>query len=181
MGGLLYSVGSVPKADGDTPIRGFDPDVFRDVIGHFATGVTIITTRDAGVDYGVTVSAVSSLSLEPPMLLVCLNRTSRTQAAVSRTLGFAVNILGVHSRELAQLFATSRDDKFDGLKMAYGELGHPLLEDAIAHVECEVTEEATGGTHTVFLAEVRRAERFEGEPLLYFRGQLGWAGFDPAA
>jgi 4-nitrophenol 2-monooxygenase / 4-nitrocatechol 4-monooxygenase, reductase component len=160
----------------DAPTRGFDPAVFRDVIGHFATGVTIITTREGEVDFGVTVSAVSSLSLEPPMLLVCLNRTSRTQQAVSRSRRFAVNILGVHQRELARLFATPRDDKFAGLDVRHGPLGDPLLPEAIAHVECEVVEEAKGGTHTIFIAEVRHAERFEGEPLLYYRGQLGWEG-----
>jgi flavin reductase (DIM6/NTAB) family NADH-FMN oxidoreductase RutF len=155
-------------------LAAFDPLVFRDVIGHFATGVTIITTRDGDVDYGVTVSAVTSLSLEPPMLLVCLNRSSRTQAAVTSTGRFAVNILGVDQIELAKLFATPRDDKFAGLDVTYGPLGDPLVPGAIAHVECEVVEVATGGTHAVFLAEVRHAERFEGAPLLYYRGQLGW-------
>ena len=134
-------------------MAGVDPEAFRDVIGHFATGVTVITTRDGDVDYGVTVSAISSLSLEPPMLLVCLNRTSRTQAAVSRTRSFAFNILGTRQRDLARLFATPRDDKFEGLPLGYGNLGHPLLEDAIAHVECEVVEEATGGTHSVSTGE----------------------------
>jgi flavin reductase (DIM6/NTAB) family NADH-FMN oxidoreductase RutF len=155
---------------------GFDPLVFRDVIGHFATGVTIITTRDGEIDFGVTVSAVTSLSLEPPMLLVCLNRSSRTQGAVATTGRFAVNILGVDQIELAKLFATPRDDKFAELEVTYGPLGDPLIPGAIAHVQCQVTEVATGGTHTVFLAEVRHAEQFEGEPLLYYRGQLGWSG-----
>ncbi|HZR92935.1 MAG TPA: flavin reductase family protein [Gaiellaceae bacterium] len=155
-----------------------DREVFRDVIGHFATGVAIVTAREGGVDYGVTVSAVSSLSLEPPMLLVCLNRSSRTQAAVSRCGSFAVNILGVAQGELARRFATSRDDKFDGVDLVYGALGHPLLRDALAHVECRVGEVATGGTHTVFLSEVLRAERFDGEPLLYFRGRFGWLTLD---
>jgi flavin reductase (DIM6/NTAB) family NADH-FMN oxidoreductase RutF len=160
----------------ETESAGFDPLVFRDVIGHFATGVTIITTREGEIDFGVTVSAVTSLSLEPPMLLVCLNRTSRTQLAVSKTRSFAVNILGTQQRDLARVFATASDDKFAGLELRYGALGNPLIPDAIAHVECEVVEVATGGTHTVFLAEVRHAERFEGEPLLYYRGQLGWSG-----
>jgi 4-nitrophenol 2-monooxygenase / 4-nitrocatechol 4-monooxygenase, reductase component len=164
----------MPPRDGQS--AGFDPLVFRDVIGHFATGVTIITTREGEIDFGVTVSAVTSLSLEPPMLLVCLNRTSRTQAAVTTTRRFAVNILGVDQIELAKLFATPRDDKFAGLDITYGPLDDPLIPGAIAHVECEVVEVATGGTHTVYLAEVRHAERFEGEPLLYYRGQLGWGG-----
>jgi len=157
-----------------SPANAFDAAVFRDVIGHFATGVTIITTREGETDFGATSSAVTSLSLEPPMLLVCLNRTSRTGQAVGRTRAFAVNILGTNQIELAQLFATARDDKFAGLEIRSGDFGHPLLADAIAHVECEVVEEATGGTHTIFIAEVRRAERFEGDPLLYYRGQLGW-------
>src|SRR5919201_3909821 len=117
---------------------GVDPLVFRYVIGHFATGVTIITTREGETDFGVTVSAVTSLSLEPPMLLVCLNRTSRTQAAVKSTGRFAVNILGLDQIELAELFATPRDDKFAGLDPTYGPLGDPLIPGAIAHVECEV-------------------------------------------
>jgi 4-nitrophenol 2-monooxygenase / 4-nitrocatechol 4-monooxygenase, reductase component len=107
------------------------------------------------------------------MLLVCLNRTSRTGQAVARTRGFAVNILGVAQIELAQLFATPRDDKFAVRDIRNGDLGHPLIAEAIAHVERVVVEEAFGGTHTIFIAEVRRAERFEGVPLLYYRGQLG--------
>lgn len=154
-------------------------EVFRDVIGHFAAGVTVVTARDGGLDYGVTVSAVCSLSLEPPMLLVCLNRASRTQGAISRGRSFAVNILGLSGRQLARRFATDRDDKFEGVEIERGGLGHPLLKDAIARVECRVVEEATGGTHTVFLSEVERAERFEGEPLVYFRGEFGWLGLDP--
>lgn len=150
--------------------------MFRDVIGHFATGVTIVTTAESGGLYGTTVSAVSSLSLEPPMLLVCLNRTSRTMAVVERTSRFAVNILGVGQGGLAQRFATDRDDKFAGVEFEPGLFGVPLLRDALAHIECTVRERATGGTHTVFFGEVQRAERFEGEPILYYRGHVGWPG-----
>ncbi len=153
-----------------------DKDVFRDVIGHFATGVSVITARVDGADYGVTVSAVCSVSLEPPMLLVCLNRSSRTQGAVSRAASFAMNVLRRDQSDLARRFASTRDDKFDGVDVAYGTLGHPLLAGALAHVECSVVEQATGGTHTIFIAEVEHAERFDGEPLLYFRGQFGWLG-----
>lgn len=110
------------------------------------------------------------------MLLVCLNRTSRTMAVIDRTRQFAVNILGVGQRDLAQRFATDRDDKFDGVEFESGMFGVPLLRDALAHIECNVRETATGGTHTVFFGEVQRAERFEGEPILYYRGQVGWPG-----
>jgi flavin reductase (DIM6/NTAB) family NADH-FMN oxidoreductase RutF len=150
-----------------------DKDVFRDVIGHFATGVSVITARVEETDYGVTVSAVCSVSLEPPMLLVCLNRSSRTQGAVSRAGSFVMNVLGREQSEIARRFASARDDKFEGIGVFHGTLGHPFLVEALAHVECGVVEQATGGTHTIFIAEVVHAERFEGEPLLYFRGQFG--------
>jgi flavin reductase (DIM6/NTAB) family NADH-FMN oxidoreductase RutF len=150
--------------------------IFRDVIGHFATGVTIVTAADAGRSYGTTVSAVSSVSLEPPTLLVCLNRTSRTRDVVDRTRQFAVNILGVGQGELARRFATDRDDKFDGVEFDTGAFGVPLIKDVVAHIECTVRETATSGTHTVFFGEVQRAEPFEGDPLLYYRGQVGWPG-----
>jgi flavin reductase (DIM6/NTAB) family NADH-FMN oxidoreductase RutF len=153
-------------------------ELFRDVIGHFATGVTIVTTSEAGVDHGTTVSAVSSVSLEPPMLLICLNRSSRTQAVIERKGSFAVNILGVTQDELARTFATGRDDKFAGLEVVRSAAGHPLLVEALAHVECRVVDTAVGGTHTIYFGEVERAERFEGEPLLYFRGRFGWLSLD---
>jgi len=150
-----------------------DRDRFRDVIGHFASGVTIITSRYGDEDFGVTANAVSSLSLDPPMMLVCLNRVSRTQTAVSRSKGFSVNILNENQGDLAVRFATSESDKFRGVGVTYGELGNPLLDGAIAHLECRVIEEVSGGTHCVFLAGVQRAERFDGEPLAYFRGRFG--------
>lgn len=138
--------------------------------------MTIVTAADSGRQFGTTVSAVSSVSLEPPTLLVCLNRTSRTREVVDRTSRFAVNILGVGQGDLARTFATDRDDKFDGVEFETGRFGVPLLRDAIAHIECTVRETATSGTHTVFFGEVQRAERFEGEPILYYRGQVGWPG-----
>jgi flavin reductase (DIM6/NTAB) family NADH-FMN oxidoreductase RutF len=150
-----------------------DKDVFRDVIGHFATGVTIITARREGTDYGLTVSAVTSLSLEPPMMIVCVNKTSRTLAAIRSSGTFGVNILGEHQGDLAERFATNRDDKFDGIRVVYSDFGNPLLEEALAHLECGVIQEVTGGTHSIFLAVVQRAERFEGSPLAYFRGKFG--------
>jgi 4-nitrophenol 2-monooxygenase / 4-nitrocatechol 4-monooxygenase, reductase component len=148
-----------------------DQEVFRDVIGHFPSGVTIVTAREDDVDYGVTVSAVASLSLEPPMLLACLNQISRTKAVIERTGMFAVNVLTEQQEELAARFATNRDDKFKGLDVRNGTLAVPLLPDALAHVECRVVDTAVGGTHTVFLAEVERAERFKGAPLAHFRGK----------
>ena len=156
-----------------------DRDVFRDVIGHFATGVAVITAQEDGVPYGVTVSALSSLSLEPPMLLVCLNKTSRTQGAIKRCGVFGVNVLGERQGGLAVRFASDRDDKFEDVILAEGSCcGAPLISGALAHLECRVVEEAIGGTHSIFLAVVVSARRQEGDPLLYYRG--GFGRFAPA-
>lgn len=158
----------------DSQSRRFvDPDLFRDVIGHFASGVTVITARDQGADFGATASAVTSLSLEPPMLLICLNRKSSTQAAISRARAFAVNILAEDQGEIAAQMARPHPDKFRSLQVSYGELGEPLLTDVLAHLECRVAEEVQGGTHTIFLAEVQNADARAGTPLTYFRGKFG--------
>lgn len=150
-----------------------DQSVFRDVIGRFASGVTVITTRTGERDHGTTASAVSSLSMDPPMLLVCLNRTSETQAAALEAGRFAVNILGEDQGQLAYRFARKGSDKFEDLPVLRGVTDSPLLPGAIAHIECEVKETVSGGTHTVFLAQVLEASGREGTPLTYFRGKFG--------
>jgi flavin reductase (DIM6/NTAB) family NADH-FMN oxidoreductase RutF/DNA-binding GntR family transcriptional regulator len=153
--------------------RRLSPNEFREVIGHFASGVTVITAMHAGTPYGTTASAVSSLSLEPPMLLVCMNKQSSTGRAIVECGRFAVNILSEGQADAAVRFATKRPDKFRGLPVTRGVGGTPLLEDALATLECRVTEEVTGGTHSVFLAEVDGATARTGAPLAYFRGQFG--------
>jgi len=152
----------------------FDGAVFRRVISNFMSGVVVITTTHDGVPHGMTVSAVSSLSLDPPMLLVCLNSASTTQEAVRRSGRFAVNILAEHQGQIAERFARpGADDKFAGLQIRPGDTGVPVLAGVLATVECRVTEEVSGGTHRVFLAEAVHAEATEGAPLAYFRGRFG--------
>jgi flavin reductase (DIM6/NTAB) family NADH-FMN oxidoreductase RutF/DNA-binding GntR family transcriptional regulator len=150
-----------------------EQQLFREVIGHFASGVTIITTREQETNYGLTASAVTSLTLEPPMLLVCINKNTGTQAVISRNRTFAVNILDVNQTELALQFARPSADKFQGVEYAYGSLGAPLLAGALAHLECRVAADVSAGTHTVFLAEVEQGEAHIGSPLTYFRGTFG--------
>ena len=150
-----------------------DPQVFRQVIGNFASGVTVITTREQDTNYGLTASAVTSLTLEPPMLLVCINKNTGTQAAISRTRTFGVNILGQEQVHLAYQFAKPQSDKFQGVDVSYGGLGVPLLTDALARIECRVAADVEAGTHTVFLAEVDSAETSGEAPLTYFRGKFG--------
>jgi flavin reductase (DIM6/NTAB) family NADH-FMN oxidoreductase RutF len=171
------ALASESPAPGERPGKGdraAPADVFRDVIGRFATGVAVITAVREGVDYGMTASAVASLSMEPPMLLVCLNRESVTHGVVEHAGAFGVNVLGLDQAEAARRFAgTDRAGKFGDLEMHHGPLGSPLLSGALARLECDVAETVTGGTHTVFLGTVRHAEADEGDPLTYFRGRFG--------
>ncbi len=150
-----------------------DQGVFRDVIGRFASGVTVITTRREEQDFGTTASAVSSLSMDPPMLLICLNRTSETREAILAAGWFAVNILSEGQADLAYAFAKKSPDKFRGTQMTRGSSGAPLLTGALAQLECRVRETATGGTHTVFMGEVESAAATEAAPLTYYRGRFG--------
>lgn len=150
-----------------------DRERFRCVISRFASGVVILTARSDGIDYGLTASAISSLSLDPPMLLACVNKTANTHKAIAQSQIFGVNILREDQSELARHFARSHQDKFQEVSILYGDLGAPLLRDALAVLECHVVEEVTGGTHSIFLAEVHSARAAEGLPLAYFRGRMG--------
>lgn len=149
------------------------PDEFKDVAGRFASGVTVITAIHDDIRLGATASAVSSLSLEPPMLLICLNRSSASGQAIAEVGRFAVNVLGEEHSELAVRFASRAPDRFAGVKVVQGLGGIPLLAEALATIECRVVETVIGGTHFVFLAEVEGASVRAGPPLAYFRGQFG--------
>lgn len=146
---------------------------FRDVMGRFASGVTVITTRDGETDYGAAASAVSSLSDEPPMLLICLNVSSSTAQAIVRSGTFAVNVLSEDSAPVAQRFASKVPDKFQSIAFERGHEGIPLISGSIAQFECVVEETVRGGTHLVFLAQVVRVTSHPGNPLAYFRGSFG--------
>ena len=149
-----------------------DQQVYRDVIGRFASGVTVITTTVDGAPFGTTASAVSSLSLEPPMVLVCLNKSSDTQVALLKAGAFCVNILAEGQQDLAYQFAR-KGDKFAGIPYDAGIDEVPVLSGTLAHLECRTAETVTGGTHTVFLAHVAVAAGHDGAPLTYFRGRFG--------
>ena len=146
---------------------------FRDAMGRFASGVTVITTHDGGVDFGAAASAVSSLSDEPPMILICLNVTSTTAQAIQRSGVFAVNVLSEDSAPIAQRFASKGDDKFKSVPFERGHAGEPLISGCIAQFEVDVEETVRGGTHLVFLGRVRKVTSHPGNPLAYFRGTFG--------
>src|SRR3954452_25211 len=153
--------------------RSLTSDEFREVISHFASGVTVITAVHDGRPYGTTASAVTSLSLEPPMLLICMNKQSETGRAVAASKHFGVNILGANQADLAERFAQKGGDKFAGVEVAPGKWGEPLFTEALATLECTVSEETSGGTHYVFLAEVENGSARGGTPLAYFKGEFG--------
>ena len=173
--------GIAVEASGATNAAGavdLDREAFREVIGHFASGVTVITAACEGRDYGMTASAVTSLSLEPPMLLVCINNRSPTQDAITRSRTFAVSVLAEGQDSVAKHFARSTEDKFAGVPTTRGPAGLRLIRDALAVLECEVSDDIVGGTHRVFFGRVVRAVARPGSPLAYFRGSFGRVELD---
>lgn len=149
-----------------------DRQTFRDVVGRFATGVTVITTAHDGVLHGSTASAFTSLSDDPPSVVVCLNRTSLTGQATRRTRRFAVNVLAEDQERHAGIFARKGDNKFAGIE-TIDDAGIPLIKGAIAHLNCEVDQDIESGTHVVLLARVTAARSRDGLPLAYYQGAFG--------
>ncbi len=149
-------------------------DEFRHVLGHFASGVTVVTTRDAvGRPEGLTASAFTSVSLDPPLVLVCVDLEARSHAAIEACDRFAINVLGAHQEALSRRFASTLEDKFDGLAYHSGALGAPLLARALAHIECEKVATYPGGDHVILVGRVEALRAGDGEPLLYYRGRYG--------
>jgi 4-nitrophenol 2-monooxygenase / 4-nitrocatechol 4-monooxygenase, reductase component len=149
-----------------------DPNDFRHVLGHFATGVTIISTCDAdGRPTGLTASAFSSVSLDPPLILVCVDHKSQSYPALRDRGRFAVNVLGHDQEHVSRRFATTRLDKFDEIPHRISELGLPLVEGALAQLECTTVNAHVAGDHTIFVGRVEAARVLGEHPLLYFRGK----------
>lgn len=153
---------------------GISADEFRHVLGHFASGVTVVTTRSPdGRPTGLTVSAFASVSLEPPLVLICVDRKAQSYPALRASPRFAVNILGAEHETLSEEFASSQPDKFEAVAYRPGLSGLPLLSEALATIECRTVHTYPGGDHTIFVGEVEDARVREGSPLLYFRGAYG--------
>jgi flavin reductase (DIM6/NTAB) family NADH-FMN oxidoreductase RutF len=146
--------------------------LFRDVLGHWASGVAIITVRDAGGrDHGMTVSAFSSLSLDPPLVLACIGHDATIAGAVAAANRFGLSVLAEHQEALSRQFAQPDTDRFEGIPMARSPRGMALVPDALAHLECTVAVRHEGGDHTIVVGEVVHAVRAAGRPLLYYRGE----------
>ena len=148
------------------------PAEYRNVIGHFLTGVTVVTTRHPTGPQGITASAVTSLSVEPARLLICLNRQSSTRGAVVDTGRFVVNVLAADQEALARRFAAKSIDKFASLPFSVDAHGLPRLAGTIATLGCRVVNEFDGGSHSIFIGEVEDAAHAPGTPLGYFRSRF---------
>ncbi len=151
---------------------GVDQQEFRGVMGHFATGVTVITTHDGnGQFFGLTANAVSSVSLSPPLLLCCVDKKAESYAAFGGSRVFTVNILSREQEVLSRKFSKSGGDKFEGVGYRVGATGSPVLKDVLAYLECEVRYDFDAGDHTIYVGEpIDMAMDQETDPLLYFRG-----------
>ena len=148
-----------------------DARAFRDALGQFATGVAIVTACGEGGEHvGATVSSFNSVSLNPPLVLWSLDKNALSRAAFESSTHFAVHILTLEQRELAQRFARRGADKFSGLQCRQGVGGVPLLEQCAACFECETRHRYDGGDHIIFVGEVLQFERLSGSPLLFHGG-----------
>jgi len=153
-----------------------DPDTFRSVLGRFASGVTVITASGTRGDCGMTVSSFCSLSLSPPLVLMCIDHSARMYDVLQSASHFAVNVLEGSQEVLARRFSDQDIERFDGVGFHPGLSGAPILDNILAWMECRRADVFPGGDHTIFTGIVEVAGSRAGEPLLYYRGgytQLG--------
>jgi flavin reductase (DIM6/NTAB) family NADH-FMN oxidoreductase RutF len=148
-----------------------DAMLLRKTIGGFATGVAIVTTESDGEDHGMTVNSLTSLSLDPPLLLVCLTNGSRTSAAIQHRGAFVVNLLSERQKALSNRFARLGEDHFADLAMERTDSGLPLLPKGVGRLECQVEQVMPGGDHTIVIGHVVACEPRDGEPLVFYRGR----------
>ena len=149
-------------------------DEFRTALSRFISGVTVVTTlSNDDRPAGITVSAFSSVSLEPPLVLVCIDKRSSLHNHLSEGRHFAVNILADHQQHVSRRFASRDENRFEGAGYRCGLHGAPLLEDALAYIECRVVHVYPGGDHTIIVGEVESTSVADHKPLAYFRGDYG--------
>jgi flavin reductase (DIM6/NTAB) family NADH-FMN oxidoreductase RutF len=147
-----------------------DPDLFRAVLGRFASGITVVTAAEDGRDHGMTVSAFASLSLDPPLILVCIAKNATMAPLMARAETFAVNILSGTQEALSRRFAGTADDRFASVEASRGPRGNALLAGALATLECGVFARHDAGDHTIVVGRVETAAAHDARPLLYYRG-----------
>ena len=144
-------------------------DEFRRACGRFATGITVATVLDGeGTPHGLTVSSFTSVSLDPPLILICLGHAVTMIGAFRTASHFGINILSAEQRELSDRFARKGCDRFDALPWERGTMGVPLLPGAIAQIECATHQRIASGDHDIFVGRMVRARVLDGDPLLYY-------------
>ena len=161
----------------------FDPtsDRFRQVLGHFCTGVTIITTADEAGPAGFACQAFAALSLEPPLVLFCPSKASATWPRIAATGTFCANVLEVSQLEVARVFGTPGADKFGGVPWSACTSGAPVLDGVLTWAGCDVVDAREVGDHYVVIGQVTElGETRSGEPLLFYRGRYGVPESPPA-
>ncbi|TQC50589.1 flavin reductase [Rhodococcus sp. WS4] len=164
--------------DGAVAAEAIDPRRFRTVLGQFCTGVTIITTIDDGEPVGFACQSFAALSLEPPLVLFCPTKTSRSWAAIERSGIFCVNVLSEEQQSTCARFGSRDPDKFAGIDWTESPLGSPILTGSLAHIDCSLESVHDGGDHWVAFGRVSSlSEIREERPLLFYRGQ--YTGIEP--
>lgn len=144
---------------------------FRSALGRFASGVTVVTTKTKDdKPIGITVSAFASVSLEPPLILVCIDKRTSIHGLLEEGHHFAVNVLAEDQEIISRRFASKDIDRFSGTGYADGVIGSPVLTDTLASIECHVVNAYPGGDHSIIVGQVERVNVSDGKPLAYFRG-----------
>jgi len=151
----------------------FDSAMQRRIMGKFATGITVVTSDGEAGQCGLTANAFTSVSLTPPLLLVCVDLRSSSHAAIIQNGCFAVNILAADQEDLSRRFATPGPKDFADLSITTAVTGSPLLAATLGHLDCRLSQRLPAGDHDIFLGEIVAGEVREGEPLLYFSGKYG--------
>ncbi len=158
----------------EEPAMAVDPRQFRSVMGRFATGVTVVTTCQGGERLGITVNAFCSVSLDPPLVLVCIERTSRVQDVQLQSGVFADNFLSKQQDRLSTCFAGNSERRyrdFCGATSHSAATGAPILDGCIGYVDCRIVESYSGGDLSIVVGWVEALGQSEGEPLLYYRSR----------
>lgn len=167
-----------PPTSGESR-TGHDPRTLRDALGCFATGVTVVTCLCDGEPAGLTVNSFTSVSLDPPLLLVCIAKPASSAAALTSATHFAINVLQTGQQPDSIRFATRDEDRFGAAAWSCGEAGAPILEDSLGVFECERFAVYDGGDHHILVGRVVKASFDAGlDPLLYFRGRYRRLHFD---
>lgn len=155
-----------------------DSALFRQLLGHFATGVTVVTaTGPDGNPVGMTANTLASVSLRPPLISVCIDREADMHQTLQQTGAFTVNILSAGQEAISRRFAEKGSNRFDGLGFHPNRHGGVVLDGVIGYLECERVTQVPAGDHTLYIAQLVGGETFEGTPLLYYRG--GYTGLTP--